>query len=202
MTSERQELYPFLNQPVVILGRLTKETRINHYRNACVRAIELRPFVSDQAVQDLDPVCIHHGWLQLTGVEDVLGAGAHDLHVSDGQQIHQERRLIDLGFAPFESVCLDYVVRQAARQKTETLARQFVSHQLNQIELGSPCFCFHADPAMVMMQLQCWLMDDKDPPSAEARLAEVQSMIGVRPGGQPGFARTKRKSFPRISGFG
>ena len=68
MTSERQELYPFLNQPVVILGRLTKETRINHYRNACIRAIELRPFVSDQAVQDLDPVCIHHGWLQECGI--------------------------------------------------------------------------------------------------------------------------------------
>ena len=203
MTSERQELYPFLNQPVVILGRLTKETRINHYRNACMRAIELRPFVSDQAVQDLDPVCIHHGWLQLTGVEDVLG-GLVPMICTSAMVSRYTRKggSSDLGFAPFESVCLDYVVRQAARQKTETLARQFVSHQLNQIELGSPCFCFHADPAMVMMQLQCWLMDDKDPPSAEARLAEVQSMIGVRPGGQPGFARTKRKSFPRISGFG
>ena len=200
--AERYELRPFLNQPVVILGRLSKEARINLYRNACIRA-ELRPFVSDQAVQDLDAVCVHHGWIQLTGLEDQLG-GLVPMICASAMVSRYTRNSgsSDLGFSPFASVCLDHVVRQAAMKKTDDLARQFVSDQLRQIEQGRPFFCFHADPAMVMMQLQCWLMDDKDPPSAEARLAEVQSMIGVRPGGQPGFARTKRKSFPRISGFG
>lgn len=203
MMAERYELRPFLNQPVVILGRLSKEARINHYRNACIRAIELRPFVSDQAVQDLDAVCVHHGWIQLTGLEDQLG-GLVPMICASAMVSRYTRNSgsSDLGFSPFASVCLDHMVRQAAMKKTDDLARQFVSDQLRQIEQGRPFFCFHADPAMVMMQLQCWLMDDKDPPSAEARLAEVQSMIGVRPGGQPGFARTKRKSFPRISGFG
>ena len=205
MTAERQELHPFSQSACCDPWSTEKRKPVDLIITAMPAYVrlKLRPFVSDQAVQDLDPVCIHHGWLQLTGVEDVLG-GLVPMICTSAMVSRYTRKggSSDLGFAPFESVCLDYVVRQAARQKTETLARQFVSHQLNQIELGSPCFCFHADPAMVMMQLQCWLMDDKDPPSAEARLAEVQSMIGVRPGGQPGFARTKRKSFPRISGFG
>ena len=120
--AERYELRPFLNQPVVILGRLSKEARINHYRNACIRAIELRPFVSDQAVQDLDPVCIHHGWLQLTGVEDVLG-GLVPMICASAMVSRYTRNSgsSDLGFSPFASVCLDHVVRQAAMKKQMTL---------------------------------------------------------------------------------
>ena len=60
------------------------EPRINHYRNAAyVR--ETAPFREHQAVQDLDSVCVHHGWIQLTGLEDQLGGLSHDLRVSDGQ---------------------------------------------------------------------------------------------------------------------
>ena len=204
MTAERYELRPFLNQPVVIVGRLSKEIRSNlNCRNVCIRAIELRPFVSDQAVQDLDAVCVHHGWIQLTGLEDQLGGLVPMICMSAMvSRYTRNSGSSDLGFSPFASVCLDHVVRQAAMKKTDGLARQFVSDQLRQIEQGRPFFCFHADPAVVRMQLQLWLMRQPEPPAAARRLAELLSTIGARHGDQLWLPRMKRKNFSKKSGFG
>ena len=204
MKIERYELHPFLNQPVVIVGRLSKVISVNHrYRNACIRSIELRPFVSHQAVQDLDALKVHHGWIQLTGVEDLLGGLVPMICMSAMvSRYTRNSGSSDLGFSPFASVCLDYVVRQAAMKKTDALARQFVSDQLQQIEQARPFFCFHADPAMVMMRLRLWLRREPEPLSADRRLAELLTMVGGRQGNQRGLTRMKRKSFPKISGFG
>ena len=204
MKIERYELHPFLNQPVVIVGRLSKEIRSDlNCRNVCIRAIELRPFVSDQAVQDLDAVCVHHGWIQLTGLEDQLG-GLVPMICTSAMVSRYTRNSgsSDFGFSPFASVCLDSVVRQAAIKKTDALARQFVSDQLQQIEQARPFFCFHADPAMVVMRLRLWLRREPEPLSADRRLAELLAMVGGRQGNQRGLTRMKRKSFPKISGFG
>ena len=203
-TAERHELRPFLNQPVVIVGRLCKESRVDcGCRNACLRAIELHPFVNDIAVQDLDAVHVHHGWIQLTGVEYLLDGLVPMICTSVMVSQYTRRNgSSDLGFSPFASVCLDFVVRQAAMKQTDAHARQFVSDQLDQIEKGRPFFCFQADPANLMMQLQLLVMCDSEPPLVRGRLAEMLALIGVPNCSPNGFSRMKRKTLPKRSGFG
>ena len=111
MTVERHELRLFLNQPVVIVGRLSKENSINgNHRNACLRAIEMRPLVSDTAIQTLDAVRVHHGWLQLTGMEySMPGLVPMLCTAAMVSRYTRSNGSTDLGFSPFASVCLDSV---------------------------------------------------------------------------------------------
>ena len=201
--AERHELRHFLNQPVVIVGRLQKESYLNrNYRNACLRAIELRPFVDDTAVQNLDAVHVHHGWIQITGMEYLL-SGLVPMICTSAMVSQYTRRngSSDLGFSPYLSVCLDFVVQQAAMKKTDFFARQFVSDQLNQIEQGRPFFSFHADPVMLKMQLQLWVTRDPDSPQAGRRLTEMLALIGVLNGSSTEFHRMQRNNSSKISGF-
>jgi len=201
--AERHELRHFLNQPVVIVGRLQKESHLDRdYRNACLRAIELRPFADDTAVQNLDAVRVHHGWIQLTGMEYLLG-GLVPMICTSAMVSQYTRRngSSDLGFSPYLSVCLDFVVQQAAMKKTDSCARQFVSDQLNQIEQGRPFFSLRADPVMLKMQLQLWVTRDPEPPPGGRRLAEMLALIGVPNGNSTEFHRMQRENSSKTSGF-
>ena len=204
MTAQRQELHPFFNQPVVIVGRLKKESRVDlDYRNVCLRAIEVRPFVDDTAVRKLEAVRVHHGWIQLTGLEYLLNGLVPMICTSAMVSQYMRRNgSSDLGFSPFASVCLDFVVRQAVMKQTDGHARQFVSDQLDQIEQGRPFFSYQADPANLMRQLQLWVMCDPEPPLLRRRLAEMLLLIGVQNGHSNRFLGMQRKSFSRICGFG
>ena len=204
MTAQRQELHPFFNQPVVIVGRLKKESRVDlDYRNVCLRAIEVRPFVDDTAVRNLEAVRVHHGWIQLTGLEYLLD-GLVPMICTSAMVSQYTRRngSSDLGFSPFASVCLDFVVRQAATKQTDGHARQFISDQLDQIEQGRPFFSFQADPANLMMQLQLWVMCDLEPPLVRQRLAEMLASVGVPNSNPNQFFGMQRRDYPRIIGFG
>ena len=204
MTAQRQELHPFFNQPVVIVGRLKKESRVDlDCRNVCLRAIEVRPFVDDTAVRKLEAVRVHHGWIQLTGLEYPLD-GLVPMICTSAMVSQYTRRngSSDLGFSPFASVCLDFVVRQAVMKQTDGHARQFVSDQLDQIEQGRPFFSFQADPANLMMQLQLWVMDDLEPPLVRQRLAEMLASVGVPNSNSNQFFGMQRRDSPRIIGFG
>ena len=204
MTAERHELRPFLNQPVVIVGRLKKESRVDRdYRNVCLRAIEVRSFSNDTAIRNLEAVRVHHGWIQLTGLEYLLD-GLVPMICTSAMVSQYTRRngSSDLGFSPFASVCLDCVVRHAAMKQTDADARQFVSDQLDQIEQGRPYFSFQTDPANLMMRLRLWVMCDSEPPLVRRRLAEMLLLIGVPNGDSNRFLGMQRKSFSRISGFG
>ena len=202
--AERHELRPFLNQPVVINGRLKSKTRVDRdCRNICLRAIEVRPFLNDTAIRNLEAVRVHHGWIQLTGVEYLLDGLVPMICTSVMVSQYTRRNgSSDLGFSPFASVCLDFVVRQAAMKQTDAHARQFVSDQLDQIEKGRPFFCFQADPANLMMQLQLLVMCDSEPPLVRGRLAEMLALIGVPNCSPNGFSRMKRKTLPKRTGFG
>ncbi len=204
MTAQRQELHPFVNQPVVIVGRLKKESRVDlDYRNVCLRAIEVRPFVDDTAVRNLEAVRVHHGWIQLTGLEYLLD-GLVPMICTSAMVSQYTRRngSSDLGFSPFASVCLDFVVRQAVMKQTDGHARQFVSDQLDQIEQGRPFFSFHADPANLMMQLQLWVMCDLEPALVRQRLVEMLALVGVPNSNSNQFFGMQRRDSPRIIGFG
>ena len=204
MTAQRHELRPFLNQPVVIVGRLKKESRVNRdYRNVCLRAIEVRPFVDDTAVRNLAAVRVHHGWIQLTGLDYLLD-GLVPMICTSAMVSQYTRRngSSDLGFSPFASVCLDFVVRQAVMKQTDGHARQFVSDQLDQIEQGRPFFSFQTDPANLMMQLQLWVMCDLEPPLVRQRLAEMLALVGMPNSNSNQFFGIQRRDYPRIVGFG
>ena len=204
MTVERHELRLFLNQPVVIVGRLSKQNSINgNHHNACLRAIEMRPLVSDTAIQTLDAVRVHHGWLQLTGMEySMPGLVPMLCTAAMVSRYTRSNGSTDLGFSPFASVCLDFVVRRAATKKTDVLAKQFIGDQLNDIEQGRSFFCLQADPAMVLMQLKLWLIRESQPPPHGARLADILSMIGIQNCKSNGFVKIPRKNLSEISGFG
>lgn len=204
MTVERHELRLFLNQPVVIVGRLSKQNSINGNRhNACLRAIEMRPLVGDTAIQTLDAVRVHHGWLQLTGMEySMPGLVPMLCTAAMVSRYTRSNGSTDLGFSPFASVCLDFVVRRAATKKTDVLAKQFIGDQLNDIEQGRSFFCLQADPAMVLMQLKLWLIRESQPPPHGARLADILSMIGIQNCKSNGFVKIPRKNLSEISGFG
>ena len=198
MTVERHELHLFLNQPVVIVGRLSKQNSINGNRhNACLRAIEMRPLVGDTAIQTLDAVRVHHGWLQLTGMEySMPGLVPMLCTAAMVSRYTRSNGSTDLGFSPFASVCLDFVVRRAATKKTDVLAKQFIGDQ------GRSFFCLQADPATVLMQLKLWLIRESQPPPHGARLADILSMIGIQNCKSNGFVKIPRKNLSEISGFG
>ena len=204
MTVERHELRLFLNQPVVIVGRLSKQNSINGNRhNACLRAIEMRPLVGDTAIQTLDAVRVHHGWLQLTGMEySMPGLVPMLCTAAMVSRYTRSNGSTDLGFSPFASVCLDFVVRRAAMKKTDVLAKQFIGDQLNDIEQGRSFYCLQADPATVLMQLKLWLIRDSQPPPHGARLTDILSMIGIQNCKSTGFVEIPRKNPSEVSGFG
>lgn len=195
---------PFLNRPVVIVGRHAKDNNISgNYRNACLRAIEIRPLVSDMAIQNLEAVHVHHGWLQLTGMEySMPGLVPMLCTAAMVSRYTRSNGSRDLGFSPFASVCLDFVVQRAAMKKTDVLAKQFIGDQLNDIEQGRSFFCLQADPSMVLLQLKHWLISESQPPPHGARLADILSMIGIQNCKSSGFVKIRRKNPSEVSGFG